>query len=561
MAFRKKSPQEFAAQLIAAYPFYSDYTMPKKEAAVLTRKAKKLKKEAEELKPYLLSDNELAAKLRVIKQKALESGAWLPTKGEGSKERINYAIRRNIEFGYSRAEAERLAVKELTKDGYLTAIRQDRKEKNDNFLRPIKEFLKSQATTPVIEQNNIPIIDLCKLTANAKTQLLKDFPSGNFLYHGTETEQLIKILSSGYLANAGSLYEAEEQLAKTEGRETEFIRRNSGFEGISWSLNNIDALPGDRYHLAGFLTAPEIALGKGEQLTIPSRPAISEVIQVSSTVDPHEFYEAKTQLELYYRAGYFGEANSVFNNLFAVSYKRKNPRNSLIDKPMLYVQGRKLVKRKSYESKLRELYTISNDGLIYLSHNLLGQVDDEVPIAAVWLQAAIDTNRFSNSVFAGKKLPEVIELMNSKNTEILLKESKKDWLPFQEVIDAAEAKSRHIKVAVESMYLVAAKKDAKYWLKVLAHVPYKPKGLLLYDDNKVRLENFATLHRGDHAELTRELRGPILPRKGFIPYNEVLGTEFVESMRAGHHHQIIAEKHLANRRVIKKVNGKLKVER
>lgn len=561
MARRRKSPQELAAEIIAAYPFYSDYTMPKKEATALTRKAKQLKKEVEVLKPYQLSDKELAAKLKVIKQNALTSGVWVPSKGEGSKVRLAYAIQRNVELGYDREEAKRLAVKELAKDGYLAAIRQDRKEKNENFTRPIKEFIKSTTGTFDTKQIDIPVIDLSRLTASDKSQLRNDFPTGNFLYHGTETEQLIKILASGHLANAGSLYEAEEQLAKTEGRETEFIRRNSGFEGISWSLNNIDALPGDRYHLAGFLAAPETVVDKNEQLAIPSRPAISEVIQISGTVNPGEFYEAKTQLELYYRAGYFGEANSVFNNLFAVSYKRKSPRNGLIDKPMLYVQGCKLVKRKNYESKLRELYTIGNDGLIYLSHNLLGQVDDEIPIVAVWLQAAIDTNRLNGTVFAGKKLVDIIELMNSKNTEILLKESKKDWLPFQKIMDNAEAKSKHVKVAIKGMYLVAAKKDVKYWLKVLANTSHKPKGLLLYDDKKVRLENFATLHRGDHSELTNELRDAIRPGNGFIPYNEVLGAEFAESMRAGHHHQIIAERYLGNRGIIQWKGSKLTVER
>jgi len=72
MASHNKSPQELAAQIISAYPFYSDYSMPKKETAALGRKAKRLKKEVEDLKPYQLSDKELAAKLRVITQKALE---------------------------------------------------------------------------------------------------------------------------------------------------------------------------------------------------------------------------------------------------------------------------------------------------------------------------------------------------------------------------------------------------------------------------------------------------------------------------------------------------------
>ncbi len=562
MASRKKSPQELAAEIIAAFPFYSDYSMPKKEASHLNKEAKRVKQEVENLRPYLLSDKVLAKKLRAIKHISIASGVWTPHTGEGSKQHLGYAIQRNMGFGYSKSEATVLAKKELKRDGYLAAIRSDRKEKDRNFKEPINEFIKChrlyRATAEEIGDN---VIDLTKFTPKAKSQLSRDFPSGNFLYHGTETEQMMKILTSGYLSNAGALYEKETELAKAEGRETEFIRRNSGYEGISWSLNSIDALPGDRYHLAGLIASPELVLGKNEQLVIPSRPAISEVLQVAGSINAREFYEAKTQLELYCHTGTFGEANSVFNNLWAVSYYRKNPKRSLDDRPMLYTAGRKLVKCKSYAESLGEYYAIGPNGLIYLSHNLLGQVDDEIPIAAVWLQALIDTGRLEGTVFAGKTCPEIIELMNSKNTDLLLRESKKDWQPFEKTMNAAEAKAKHVKVPIEEMYLVTAQKDLKHWLKVLVRTHYQPKGLLLYDDKKVRLENFATLHRGDHAELTRELRNAIPARNGFVPYNEVLGIEFTNDMRAGHHHQIIAERYLDNRGVIKWNNGKLAVER
>jgi hypothetical protein len=561
MASRKKSPQELAAEIIAAFPFYSDYSMPKKEAVFLNKEAQKIKKEVEALRPYLLSDKELSAKLKAIKQSALANGVWSPNKGDGSQNRLAYTVKRNVDFGYIRDEATTNAKKELARDGYAAAIRFDRTEKDKNFKEPIKNFIKNHKISEVEEQFSGKVISLAQLNRKDKSKLQVDFPSGNFLYHGTETEQLIKILESGYLSNAGALYEQETKLAETEGRDTEFIRRNSGYEGISWSLNNVDALPGDRYHLAGLLAAPEVVLGKDEQLAIPSRPAIYEAIQIDGSIDAMKFYEAKTQLELYCDAGTFGEANSVFNNLWAVSCWRKNPRSGVMDKPMLYTSGRKLARRKDCEKKLRELYTIGSDKLIYLSHNLLGQTDDEFPIAAVWLQALIDAGRLEGTVFDGKKLLEIIDLMNSRNTEILLRESKKDWLPFQKALDAIEAEAKHVKVPVENMYLVAAQKDLKNWLKVLARTPYQPKVLLLYDDKKVRLENFATLHRGDHAKLTYELRNTIPAQTGFLPYNEVLGTEFEDIMRAGHHHQIIAERYLSNRGYIRWRNGKLSVER
>ncbi len=558
MTSPKKSSQEQAAEIIAAYPFFSDVIMPKREATRLKSEAQKIKEEVKELRPYLLPDKELVSKLRIIKQQAIASGVWEPLKGENSKERLGYATMRNVDFGYTKTEASSLARKELAKDGYLAAIRDDHKEKDQRFKNPINDILKKHKLPEHDEGDVIKVIDLVRI---AKPRLGKDFPSGNFLYHGTETEQLIKILQSGNLSNAGALYEQEAKTAKAEGRDTELIRRNSGYEGISWSLNAIDALPGDRYHLAGLLASPELVLGKDEQLVIPSRPAINEVLQLALSIDARKFYEAKTQLELYCHVGTFGEANSVFNNLWAVSYYRKNPKRSLVDKPLLYIAGRKLAKHKGYVETLREHYTIGTNGLIYLSHNLLGQVDDEIPIAAVWLQAAIDSGRLQDTVFADKVLSEIIETMNSKNTDILLRESKKDWEPFEKTMNAAEAKAKHVQASVDKMYLVAARKDLGHWLKVLVRVQHKPLGILLYDDSKVRLENFATSHRGDHAELTRELRSAIPQSKGYIDYNAVLGVQFTDDMRAGHHHQIIAESHLENRGIIKWNNGKLIVER
>lgn len=82
------------------------------------------------------------------------------------------------------------------------------------------------------------------------------------------------------------------------------------------------------------------------------------------------------------------------------------------------------------------------------------------------------------------------------------------------------------------------------------------------DDKKVRLENFASLHRGDHTELTAELQAAIKPdNEGYIAYGKVLGTEFSDGMRTGHKHQVKAERHLSNRGTIKKVNDTLVIER
>jgi hypothetical protein len=562
-----KSPQEMAAQMLDVYPYFSDYAMPEGEATRLGDQAKGLKAEVEGIKPYMLPDEELAPKLEDVKQRATESGVWRADKGEGAVERLAYAVEQKKGYGYTEEEATAGAVKELKRNGYLDAIRDKRKEQERLFKDPISEYIGSHEVEAETEKTEIEMllertVDITTLTEAELGKLSHDFPSGNFVYHGTGTEQLVKILDSGVLANAKALYEREEAAAIAEGREKGMIRRNSGFEGVSWSMNGIDALPGDRYHMAGFVAAPEAILSDTMQLAVPSRPAPNEVLQISAEVDASEFYDAKTQFELYRNPGMFGETNSVFDNLFSVSMWEKEENRQFRDEPMLYQAKRGLLAQPVYQDQLRDLYSVDEGGKIRLDPDLLQQIDNEIPVAAVWLQAAIDTGRLKSTQFADKELPAIIDELNGENIKELLGSSRQDWEQYEAVLDEAEKVAGNVEIPVENMYFVAPRKDAEAWLKVMARSQHKPAGILLYDDNKVRLENFASLHRGDHTELTTELQAAIKPdNEGYIDYAEVLGTEFSDDMRTGHKHQVIAEKHLANRGAIKTVNGKLMIER
>lgn len=562
-----KSPQEMAAQMLDVYPYYSDYEMPEGEATRLGEQAKGLKTEVEGIKPYMLPDDELAPKLADVKQRATESGVWRADKGEGADERLACAVEQKKGYGYTEEEATAGAVKSLKRSGYLDAIRDKRKEQERLFKDPIGEYIEGHGVDADTERAEVDkllerTVDITTLTEAEVANISRDFPSGNFVYHGTGTEQLVKILDSGSLSNAKALYEREDEAAKAEGRDAGIVRRNSGFEGVSWSMNGIDALPGDRYHLAGFVAAPEAVLTDNQQLAVPSRPAPNEVLQISAEVDASRFYDAKTQLELYRNPGMFGESNSVFDNLVSISFWEKEESRQFRDEPMLYQAKRGVLAQPEYQAKLRELYTVSEDGKIRLDPDLLQQVDNEVPVAAVWIQAAIDTGRLKGTQVADKELPVIIDELNGENIKELLGSSRQDWEQSEAILDEAEKAAGNVEVPVESMYFVAPRKDAEAWLKVMARSPHKPAGILLYDDKKVRLENFASLHRGDHTELTAELQAAIKPdNEDYIDYTEVLGTEFNDDMRTGHKHQVIAEKHLSNRGAIKKVNGKLVIER
>ena len=561
-----KSPQEMAAQILDASTYYGSSVLSEQESDRLSEQAKAIKSDLEDSKPYMLSDDELALKLSQATDVAIESGAWSLDRGEGAEERIKLAIDKMKSYGYSEEEATTEAMKSLQRGGFLDSIRYKRKELERNFQSPVSEYLDGHPIGEDDEKGEVDsllerTIDIATVTPEEKDKLSHDFPSGNFLYHGAATQELIKIIDSGALMNAKALHEQEEKAAKEEGREKNIIRRNSGYEGVSWSMNEIDALPGDRYHLAGFVIAPEMALNSDEQLAVPSRPAPNEVLQISSSVGASEFYDAKTQYELFRNPGMFGESNSVFDNLVSISLWEKEEMHTFRDEPLLYQAKRGLLSSPDYQEKLRELYSLESDGSIRFNPDLLQQVDNEIPVAAVWLQAAIDSGRFNGTAFEGQEVPDIIGALDGENIKDLLSMAKKDWAPFEKIIDEGESAAGEVKIPIESMYFVAPRKDAGLWLKVIARSTHKPAGVLLYDDKKVRLDNFASSHRGNHLELSSELQSVIEPGgKKYIAYSEVLGTEFSDDMRTGHKHQVIAERHLGDRRSIKKIDGNLVLE-
>jgi len=548
-------PQELVAQMTDADPYFSESAMSKEHAQRLTQQAQALKAELEALKPFLLSDDELALKLADIQTRATESGVWRADKGDGADERITYAVQKRKKWGYTEEEARADALKELQTNGYLDAIHAKRKEQEQDFEEPIAAYIAShhldaKAEKAAVDALRKHTIDLTKLSPAESIKVAADFPSGNFLYHGTGTEQLVQILNTGILANSKILKQRENEAAKAEGRDTQIVRDNSGYEGVSWSMNGIDALPGDRYHLAGFVAAPEAVLSKGGQLAVPSRPSPNEVVLIDDSIAVEKYYTDKTQLELY--EAY--DRNSVLGGLLEIITQEDG------DEPKLRAILPSL-KDESYEKTLRDNYSAAQNGAITLSPDLLSSLDadGEIPVAAVWLQALVDTGRLKGSDFEGMSTAEVISAISAGNVTQLYAQLHRDADVYKESSSVEEVA---IAVSVEQMYFVAARKDAETWLKVLARSAHKPAGILLYDDKKVRLENFASLHRGDHAELTKELQAAIKPdNKKYIDYSEVLGASFTDDMRTGHKRQVIAEKHLSNRGTIKKIDDKLVIER
>ena len=216
-------------------------------------------------------------------------------------------------------------------------------------------------------------IDILDMTKSPEGKLAAEFPSSVYLFHGANENSMRGILRSGAIMNAGAIYdqklaEMRSQL-EAEGKSEEeitkalngvSIARNSGQEGISWSSNGIDALPGDKGHIAGFVAAPELVLGNNK-LVVPSRPAPYELLQVSDGVNAKEFFEAKKQFEVWgYKEAPITEKASVDNGLMYLrldnleSKKSENERNQFINSSRVYEFAKKVdCLRKSLENILK----------------------------------------------------------------------------------------------------------------------------------------------------------------------------------------------------------------
>ncbi len=556
----KKSPQELAAQVISVYGTNLEFTKHPlgKE---LDKRYSQMREKVNDLLESGIDEVSLGDELNRIYEDGINLGIYAPEKGQNAGEFLEAAKQYYLDWGYDEQEATIGAKKLIGREGYLAELRKWRR----NYEKQINDFFSKQETVyPLSEETErTRVLELrkrCIYVGKPESVdiLSREFPGGNFLYHGTQVEQAIDILNSGELLNAKTIWEREEKRAKSEGGEKKIIKRNSGYEGISWNFNRITAMPGDRYHLVGFLTSPQAVLSEGTQLAIPSRPAPNELILIDSKIDAKRYYEAKTQQELLIHIS-LGESNSVWSNIACLSSYRENQgaevKNRYADESMLvdFVNGD--ISDEQMAVLLRGKFSVRENGTIELSPELLQQVGNEIPVGAVWLQALIDTGRIKN--IAGFKdvtsVRQAIGRVNKDNYKSFLPEIKKDDSFVQESIKAEDEKVGTVSVPTSELYFVVPDRDLNRWLKVLARCRSIPKGIIVYRHNVVRMENFASLHRGDNEAMTSEIRTIIPVSEGAIDYEEqLLGEKITPDKLAGYRHHVIGEQYLKRRKSIRK---------
>lgn len=487
------------------------------------------------------------------------------TRFESLKEALRNAYIRQDEgqAGQVMEELERLGQQPGLREEYTRRTRHGRRDLDKEFQNQVELAIARQGIDKVelrrrLENFVCPEFDLHDLSSEQRLKLTEDFQDGNFLYHGAKNSVVCKILESGVLSNLVGLQRAEDELAKQVERKPERVRGNSGWEGISWNLNRIDALFGDRYHLAGFVGSPQVVLGEKEQFTLPSRPAPYELIQIPKAVDPNTYYALKHQLEAYETFGL--SSSSVLGELIWFAMQREKPHPWIDELPVeLLLQSKS---DDEIDASLKDHYVLRPDETIELHVDLRNRPKhSQVSLLGVWLHGLIAAGRLQRiQEFSGvttvreacaKITDDTSKLLAS---ELFRHETKKLHEAEKEIEDEA------IKVDTSQMYLAVPRRDVENWRNVLVATNARIKGLLVYSGSEIRMEDMVTPFTGDGDAMTKCLRQALPPPgEGYLDWDQIfLGKPFQSEMRSGYMGHIVRESVLPRRpSILKNAEGKL----
>lgn len=246
--------------------------------------------------------------------------------------------------------------------------------------------------------------------------------------------------------------------------------------------------------------APENLLRDDTYMVVPSRPAPYEVLQISKGVDPKEFYSLKNQLETWGDGNIsLGERNNVDDNLIHMLMYREG--DMINGYSRVYDYDGDLS-----AAELQKYYKINEHGSVIWDDDLYQK--SEVPPALPWLQSLIDWKIFAkNDLEELDSVQKAVDYAKSNEDFIrsLIATEREIKKPIFERYEKMQEGAKAIRLPMDQMYFVASHHDLEDWLRVMARTGVQPKGILLYDDNQVILENFASQYEGNHKELSREI--------------------------------------------------------
>ena len=424
----------------------------------------------------------------------------------------------------------------------------------------------TESLRPAVELFNNEVIDM----TNCREGILTDeFPSGVYMYHGSIPSRVEGIFETGFIMNARGVYENKLKVGKDEleaGEKSEedlkeklreiSNARHSGYEGISWSVNNIEALPGEKGHIVGFIAAPESVLGT-DKLVMPTMPAPYELLQVSDSMNVLKFFEAKKQCAVWGDSrGYsFENASIVSGLLWVYVHIRNNKYASLLCD---------FAERGGLPAeKLRMYYTIESGRVKIadvLQHQRLELNENYLPPAAVFIQYMIDAGLFKGTVADGLGVNEIIEEATEDNELLsdIMAQARQYSDIYVNEYQAELDKIDDVSVRVEDTYLVTSHLDLGGWQKVIERSGHKPRGILLYDDEKVVEENFINIKSNSNIELSREIGRAVGVDEGF--WLNKMGIDIEKAPRAGSQGHALDESVVNYGREIHVKDGKIVVE-
>ena len=202
-----------------------------------------------------------------------------------------------------------------------------------------------------------------------------------------------------------------------------------------------------------------------------------------------------------------------------------------------------------------------DDNHITIDEDLFQQKFDEdyLPPAAVFIQAMIDRGDFNDSALEGRNVVEILEECKKdlNNFWFILGQARKEGNRYVDAYVVELDKARKVSARVEDMYFVTSHKDLGEWLEIIGKTGHLPRGILLYDDEKVVKENFASDEKGDHDELSEEIGRIVGVDRGF--WYKKIGLDVENIPRAGTKEQVLKDSAVSHDTEVRVVEGKLRV--
>jgi hypothetical protein len=392
--------------------------------------------------------------------------------------------------------------------------RQDRairlvRESNERAATRNPEWLSPQENGLVLNENDALVERL--------------FPSGNFLYHGTDLEATWSILFSGKLLPGKDLRRQEYSIFEAP-------RTHGGWAGISFNCNEIAALPGTPRHISGFLAAPETLLSSG-RLFVPVDAADHELQYTNFGLNIDKYKAEHAQQILWDKV--IKEDLTLRPVIQAIRAGHTDlALEDVVKKSNIHNTVQRLKKQPDLLRRFADgefYYFDQDDNMVRFSTTLL---DIQISPMAVLMQAILDTGDAKDITDQG--IASITECTTQQLASLFLRvnasfadEQEEAVERFRAILDDEKVDT---KVRVKDLVFVCGHKDLEYWKYLIAAADEAPRAVLVFEDREVSMPSFvAERGTGDNRKLQESIRSVIPVRGDIIDWQGLLAEPSAES--------------------------------